>query len=602
MEKFILKLGSGSMQDLEPAIEVLKRRTDEDVEYFSCDGFILGVVKTPRDNARAVENKLYYMVIIGDLSTPETDPQILDTLSNPGKIFTDFRGDAVVIVYDKENKITRIIVEPWFRRVVYHTKGTDSDLVGSEMKGLIALDRKLSQVLDMQAVYSYIAFNAVYGHRTLFEGINVLPSGSVNEFTNGLWQKTGRYNYIADYDYELDTETHKHRLAELFRNKVNELADKGYTALFLSGGLDSRLILAAYDRKYRDRIVAVHMGNQFSTDTKYARQTATTAGVKFHMYETNPEDIVKRAERQAWVTEGGLFLGTSILEAAIEGYTNMGYVDGNPGDLSLGGTWANKLSRHKVSKKNKYYSMGLVLGEPIGRDSIDERMIKRLFGDEKAEEIMVSLFTMIQEDISIFDFTKNHMLAIEYYAMHNRVRRAMGSMVLEYTDFERPFMDDVISEECFRVPIEIRSDRYYQLEVIRLLDADLASLPSTSMQYVEQATSTKSKVISLIKSTGKKIPALRALGRRVLNRRLASKPEDKYIRADTWLREDEVFREYIANHLNDFRERNIVNSEIIDKLMEEHMAKQFNHMKIFNKLVNLELVLKQFMDGRGFKS
>ena len=95
---------------------------------------------------------------------------------------------------------------------------------------------------------------------------------------------------------------------------------------------------------------------------------------------------------------------------------------------------------------------------------------------------------------------------------------------------------------------------------------------------------------------------MRALGRRVLNRRLASKPEDKYIRADTWLREDEVFREYIANHLNDFRERNIVNGEIIDKLMEEHMAKQFNHMKIFNKLVNLELVLKQFMDGRGFKS
>ncbi len=68
------------------------------------------------------------------------------------------------------------------------------------------------------------------------------------------------------------------------------------------------------------------------------------------------------------------------------------------------------------------------------------------------------MICVIQEDISIFDFTKNRMLAIEYYAMHNRVRRAMGSMVLEYTDFERPFMDDVISEECFRVPIKIRSD------------------------------------------------------------------------------------------------------------------------------------------------
>ena len=598
MEKFILMLDQHSQDELAPAIDLLKRRSDETVEYISCDGFILGAVKTHRGSLKTVESESHIIVIVGDLKSPHEDKDILATFSElkENVILKKFIGDAVIIVFNKSTGTTQIIVEPWFRRLVYYTVGIEKNIIGSEMKAIIALDRSINQSLDMEAIYSYIGFNAVYGYRTLFENIHLLESGSVNEFRDQSWRKIGRYNFPKNYNYQLDTKKHAVRLAELFRNKADELASEGYTGVFLSGGLDSRLILASYDKKYRPKMVTVHMGNHSNTDSKYAELSAKVAGVEFYLHEANSKDIIERAENQAWITEGSLFLGTSILEAALLKYKDHSFVDGNPGDLSLGGTWANKLSRHNVSEKNKYYSQGLKLGEPIGRDSLDVKMIYRLFGEERGEQVLVTLFQIIQDDISIFDFTENRALAIEYYAMHNRVRRAIAHMAWEHTGFVRPFMDDEISKECFRVPIEVRTNRYYQLSVIKLLDEDLAELPSTSMAYVEKTTSRKTQITSTLKNIGKRIPGVRSVGRRILNRKLAHKKRDTYIQINTWFREDEEFRQYIINHLEGFKSRGIIKEGIIDILIEEHMGRQFNHMKVFVKLVNLELVLKQFHD------
>lgn len=601
MEKFVLMIGKHNKSELTPAVDVLLRRDDEVAEFILRDNFSCCVIKTKNDVLRTIENDTTEVIIIGNLQIPESDEDILYKFSNlqEGEVFSDFMGDAILIVSNKKTKSISVVIEPWFRKLVYYSINTDFQIISSEMKGIIALDRSIAQTLDIKAVQSYIAFNAVYGYRTLFKNINVFSTGSVNLFENARWRKIARYDYLINYDYDLDTETHAKYLAELFKKKLKELTLKGYTGIFLSGGLDSRQILAAFDKSDRDKLIAVHLGDHDNSDSKYAQQVAKAANIKFSLYKSNPLDIIKRAEYQAWITEGGLFLATSILEAPIIEYKEHGFVDGNPGDLSIGGTWANKLSKHKVSDKNEYYSKGLVLGEPIGRDSIDEKMIRRLF--VKSEQVLENLFTIIQEDISQFNFVEHQSLAIEYYAMHNRVRRAMGHMAFEHTKFIRPFMDDEISEACFKVPIEVRSARYYQLKVIEYMDKELADLPSTSMALVQMSDNIKTKTINNLKKIGKKVPVISNIGRKILNKKLAKTKENTYVKVNTWLRNDPEFRNYIISHLNDFKAREIIEAAVIDELLAEHLEYKYNHMKIFVKLVNLELVLKQFVDGKGFQ-
>jgi asparagine synthetase B (glutamine-hydrolysing) len=181
-------------------------------------------------------------------------------------------------------------------------------IIASEMKSILSLDKEIGKNIDKTGIISYISLNGVYGRRTLFEDINIFPSGSVNRLINDTWKKVGRYAYPEDYDYELDFEEHALKIATLFKNKLDELYKLGYKGLFLSGGLDSRLILSAYNPKYRSGITGIHIGNELNTDSKFAAMVGKEAGIKFKLFETRPEIIIKKAEEQAWATEGALSL------------------------------------------------------------------------------------------------------------------------------------------------------------------------------------------------------------------------------------------------------------------------------------------------------
>jgi hypothetical protein len=206
------------------------------------------------------------------------------------------------------------------------------------------------------------------------------------------------------------------------------------------------------------------------------------------------------------------------------GFNDINFVDSNPGDLSLGGTWANKLSKHSVGPKNRYYKHGLVMGEPIGKSSVRESLIRKLFGNP--ESVLKSIYELIQEDIDVFDFYKNDALAMEYYAMHNRVRRAVPHVISDHVSFNRPFMDDEISESCLIVPIEIRNERQYQLKMMRYLDSKLSDLPSTSIKNVQKSKRLSDKIFQISKLIVKKIPLVSILGRKMLNVKIAKSTED----------------------------------------------------------------------------
>lgn len=598
MTKFILKQGETS--ELKPAIQIMKRREDEKVDVFSEFGISLAIFSNPYKGYRVIKGKKQIIFVLGELEEPKGEKGIIEEygIGTRKHIFSKFKGNAVLIVIAEG--AVRIVTEPWFRRLIYYTP-TDDLVVSSELKGILAVNKALSKQIDQVAIHSYIAFEAVYGNRTLFEGIKVFHSGAIYERQTEKWYKIARFDYPVSYNKKMDLGDQAKLIAQRLRNLAEMYYNRGYKALFLSGGLDSRTILAAFPNQVRKGVLGVHISNPKITETKFTREVANVAGINLIEYEAKPSDILEVAYRQAWLGEGGRFFGTGVVRKIVEKVEKGPFIDGNPGDLNLGGTWANKLSRHPVSPKNKYYDKGLILGEPIGRSSINQKTIERIFGKDQAEKILMELFELIQHEIEIFDFVQDQTLQIEYYAMHNRIRRQHPEEPNETSDIFQPFLDDDICRNSFSVPIEYRTERKFQTRVINELDEKLANLPSTSIVYVNETTSLKERVIDRFKALAKKIPIISNIGRKVIYRRIARSIENNYIPLNTWLREDKEFRDFVINQLNDFEKRGFIQPGIINQMVEEHLNYENNHMITLQKLVNLELLLKMFADGKGFE-
>ncbi len=597
MIKFVL--AEGDRSKIAKALEVMSRREDGKVNLFSEYGYTLGIISTSYQTFRFLKMDDQTIFVLGELLEPETLDEIAEqfALGVQRPLFSKFKGNAIIIVVG-ENGI-RIVIEPWFRKLVYYATGGGL-AVASELKGVLALNQGLREDLDWTAVHSYIAFEAIYGDHTLFKQVKVFHSGAIYDFQGKHWNKTGRYDYPKDYNYHLDIDLQAKKIAKTLREIVTKYYHRNYRNLFLSGGLDSRTILASFPQELRKGVRGIHISNPSIPETQFARAVAKVAGIDLYEYEPKPADLLEVAIKQIWFGEGGRFFGTGVVRKIVETINGGAYMDGNPGDLNLGGTWANKLSKYPVSPKNKYYETGLILGEPIGKSSIDHKMIFRLFGKERGEQVLFDMYKLIQEETEVYDFVKNQTLKIELYAMHNRIRRQHPEEPNEVTDVFQPFLDDDICLESFVVPIEQRSDRKFQLKVIEELDAQLAKMQSTSIQVVDNASSFKQKSLSVIKEIIKNVPLLESIGRKVVHRRIARGKEISYVPLNTWMREDEKLRRFVIKHLEDFEKRGIINQGILNKMVQEHLSKEANHMKTFQRLVNLELLLKIFADTPQF--
>jgi len=150
------------------------------------------------------------------------------------------------------------------------------------------------------------------------------------------------------------------------------------------------------------------------------------------------------------------------------------------------------------------------------------------------------------------------------------------------------------------MPMEIRSNREFQVKVLHELNPILADLPSTSIEIVKKQQGRKNELFKTLKKTAACIPILSNIGKSITHSRVAHLPEDSYVRPNDWLRSDANFREFFLHKLAKFKKRSIVCSKEVDKLVADHLNNKRNHMKTLSSLVDLELFFELFVDGKGF--
>src|SRR6185436_19713275 len=119
----------------------------------------------------------------------------------------------------------------------------------SELKGLLGLPG-FSPTIDQNALRDFVGVGHMLGNRTWFDGVQVLSAATVLTWDlrnqTALERRYWSWDQVQPLSDNIDEREVLHELGDLFvagvRRRCNDTAAVGLT---LSGGLDSRAILAA---------------------------------------------------------------------------------------------------------------------------------------------------------------------------------------------------------------------------------------------------------------------------------------------------------------------------------------------------------------------
>ena len=156
-------------------------------------------------------------------------------------LFVDLRQRKVALFNDRYG----------LGRVYYH-QAEDGLYFSTEAKSLLKILPELRRI-DYLSLGEFFSCGCALQNRTLFEGVSLLPAGSVWTFSseNGKWLRKQTYFDRNQWESQepLGEEAYFRKLKETWKNILPRyIREEEQVALSLTGGFDSRMILAWLDR------------------------------------------------------------------------------------------------------------------------------------------------------------------------------------------------------------------------------------------------------------------------------------------------------------------------------------------------------------------
>lgn len=198
----------------------------------------------------------------------------------------------------------------------------DSFLFASEAKAILAAAPR-SRALDPQGFAELVACGSTLREASPFRGIRVLPAGTVLRFCERSAPKIQRYFDRATWEEAepLPEKEFLPRLSEALGIVIAEYARSSSVAISLTGGLDSRIIMAYLDADSR-LVPCYTFGSMYrdTYDVRIARRVATVCRQPHHVLVLGSDflrGVRQHVEKAVFVSDG--YLG---LSGAAELYLN----------------------------------------------------------------------------------------------------------------------------------------------------------------------------------------------------------------------------------------------------------------------------------------
>lgn len=507
--------------------------------------------------------------------------------------FRRLNGHFVLLICDLREKKAILANDRNALRTLYYAEHNGALLFAPQAKAILQ-DATFRRGVDVEAVATNLAFGEFWGDRTLFERVRFLPPASVLTCGREGVSRTQYWEFAYQPDYGLSDESATERLVEAFRKAVAIRAEEGLRyGLSLSGGLDSRAVLAAIDPEKRERLATFTYGPLHCGEVKIAEKVARQCGTSHRPIEITPQLLLQNAGNGVWLSEGRMSIWLSYMYPVYKLIREDVDVvfDGFEFDPFLGGTF---LKTHRVQGQSQ---------EELYRDYQRDRAV---FRDEEILRLFVSRYRKVAGEAPANAFeaqyarisNRDPRAAFDEFFWRTRAAYLTTSHVWasESVEMSCPTVDNDLISVVFTIPPEKRMNHYIYRLFLKRLSPRLARIPYN-----------KTMVPASWPLTLWRAGRAFRFGRETLKQRLytASKgriyiPNSyRYIDDAGWLRVSTDWKRYVRDLLLEpgSASREYFEQDYVRSLVRQHEDGTRDNADKILRLMTFELFLRRFMAG-----
>jgi len=513
------------------------------------------------------------------------------------------RGMFSFAIWDSNKRKLFIARDRLGVKPLYYAQTQDGSLYfASEIKSLLASEDIKAEV-NYDVLPDYLANHAPSGTQTLFRGINRLLPGHTLTWIDGkvsikcFWDlhfdpsgepKRSDKDYIAEWKELFETSVRLRLMADV------------PLGMFLSGGIDSSAIAAVMSGMVQEPIKTFSVGfsEREANELEYARLVARTFGTNHHEIILTPDEFFAALPRLVWHEDEPLAHLASIPLYFVSKLASQHVkvvLTGEGSDELLAGYYRYRTTVYNQALGNSFQSL---TNEPI-RQVIKNR-IESLPAGSKAKRKLSRTFLCLKPDLENIYF--------DNFAVFSRARQAQL-----LTNEAKERLGSVDPYQTLKALIE---DTDATTLLNRLLYADTKTYLHELLMKQDQmsmAASIESRVPfldhKLVEFSARMPERMKLRGwttKYVLRESMKGVLPDVILKrrkmgfpvpVGTWFRGKyrSVIDEYVLSERT--LARGLFEPEYLKRMVEAHQSGVENHADRLWSLLNLEIWLRQFIDG-----
>jgi asparagine synthase (glutamine-hydrolysing) len=512
--------------------------------------------------------------------------ELLDFYKKDGIDFIKYlNGSFIFSIYD--NGKIFLANDKLGSKNLFYNANNDELLYSSEIKGILTSD-SIKPILNNYAVSEFLTFTYLLENRTFFKDITLLPAGSVLVFDDNKL-KIEKY-----YDLAVKRETRENfnlnelitKFSRIFENAVKQrIQDKKRIGIFLSGGLDSRL-LAGFAKKISQNLdielKSFTFGTKGGRQEKIAKKIAKILNIENTFYEIPSNSIAEYAEETVYNGDGLTRIRDAHFISLLKEFRE-------EVDTVLLGFFCSELFGETLIRDLNVLSTKSDLANYLFKLYHLTKVSKyktSIFSDNFSlisEKKIKDTFIKTLEDIPLESFNE----IAHHWEILQRCRRyiiPLANYISWYMEPRLPYLDENVVDFALRLPINLRLNKRFIHKVIRYLFPSLSNvvwektgLPVDSSPILENIFKIKRYFMDKLKAIIQSISQ-----NKILFRDLDYRAYAYILRSDS---KEFVFRTLLGN-----KDEKMWNYEKINQIVKEHMNLKKNNELILCDILQIKIL------------
>jgi len=375
-------------------------------------------------------------------------------------------GSFALALWDGRRRRLLLVNDRFALRNVYWTADDHRLVFAPQVTALLA-DPRVGRALDAQAAVEFLTFQCVLRDRTLIDGIQILPPASCLVFEPG---RGARVEPTWSLRYRpRPADGHPRALGAALADATSRLAGDDRVGLPLSGGLDSRTLLAAFSRR---PLATITYGRRDSDDLRLGAELAARAGTDHHAIELRSGYIAREARTMVERTDGMhscLNAHAALLRDAARVCDVV--LLGNGGDCLLDGLWSGPDDASADAIATRLFGkLAIGLSPRLAPDVVDP--------DGPLTDAPARAARGLAAALASVDGDSAADRADAFNVVHRHRRWVLQGVPAQAThvEFRHPYYDAAVVDVALAVPAALRAERRAHVEALKILSPELARI------------------------------------------------------------------------------------------------------------------------------